>query len=65
MFKPTIENLAFMMGLIASGISANEIADYLECHRQTVYRWKAKFLENPHFFFNGCPSVQWRSKEIN
>ena len=50
MFTPTIQNSAFMRGLISSGIEANEIAEYLECHLHTVYRWKKFFLDNPDFF---------------
>ena len=59
MFVPNIENLAFIRGLLASGLGVQEIADYLECHRNTVTRWKRKIYENPQHFlmdakiFNG------------
>ena len=59
MFSPTIENLAFLKGLILSGWRTNDIADYLGCNRHTVSRWKNKFYEYPLSFmvdarcFNG------------
>ena len=44
MFVPSRENLAFLQGLIISGLQVNEIADYLECNRKTVSRWKARYF---------------------
>ena len=64
MFQPTKENFAFLRGLLASGLPINDIADYLECSRRTVGRWRAKFLQFPFNFlvdariFNGsAPSL--------
>ena len=50
MFNPTNENLVFMRGLLESGLQINVIADYLECNRRTVSRWKQRFLESPNYF---------------
>ena len=61
MFQPSKENLAFLQGFLASVLQVCEIADYLECSRKTVSRWKAKFLEYPQNYlidariFNGSP----------
>lgn len=39
-----------MRGLLGSGLQVEVIADYLDCDRRTVSRWKARFLENPDYF---------------